>query len=202
DAHNIMIATRQGQAITFSPTSFRSMGRGTHGVRGIRLENGDSVIGMIMPEAGQMVLTITEHGFAKRTEPAEYRVTNRGGKGVRNVQITEKTGSAVSVAAVLPDYDLMITSLQGQVIRIEVDSIRVTGRDAQGVMAIRLSEDDSVMDAVALPSIEDVEKASTESQTAFAEATEASVIGDEPDESVDTSSSSDPIPPEDSQKSS
>jgi len=169
---NVMIATRQGQAISFPPASFRSMGRGTRGVRGIRLENGDTVIGMILPEANQLVLTITEKGFAKRTAPEEYRVTNRGGKGVRNVQITEKTGQAVFVAAVLEDYDLIITSQQGQVIRIPVDTVRVTGRDAQGVMAIRLYEGDSVMDAVALPSVEDIEKASEESQHTFAGAKE------------------------------
>jgi len=175
EALNVMIATRQGQAIAFPPSSFRSMGRGTRGVRGIRLEDGDTVIGMIMPEAQQLVLTITEKGYAKRTSPEEYRVTNRGGKGVRNVQITEKTGLAVSVAAVLEDYDIIITTQQGQVIRIGVDTIRITGRDAQGVMAIRLYEGDSVMDAVALPSVEDMEKASEESQHAFAEAKEVTL---------------------------
>ena len=171
-AHNVMIATRKGQAISFPPASFRSMGRGTRGVRGIRLVDGDTVIGMVMPEPTQMVLTITERGFAKRTSPDEYRVTNRGGKGVRNVQITEKTGEAVTVAAVLEDYDLIITSQQGQVIRIEVGTVRVTGRDAQGVMAIRLHEGDTVMDAVTLPSVEDIAKASEESQNAFAAAKE------------------------------
>jgi DNA gyrase subunit A len=172
-----MIATRNGQAISFPPASFRSIGRGTRGVRGIRLEDNDIVIGMIMPEMEQKVLTLTERGYGKRTSPEEYRVTNRGGKGVRNVQVTEKTGPAVFVAAVLDDYDLLITSQQGQVIRIEANTIRITGRDAQGVMAIRLYEGDSVMDAVALPSVEDIEKASEESQHAFAEAKEA-VIDD------------------------
>lgn len=172
---NVMIATRKGQAIAFPPASFRSMGRGTRGVRGIRLEDGDTVIGMILPEANQLVLTLTERGFAKRTDPQEYRVTNRGGKGVRNVQITDKTGEAVIVAAVLEDYDLIITSQQGQVIRIAVDTIRVTGRDAQGVMAIRLYEGDAVMDAVALPSVEDIEHQSEESQHAFADAKEVTL---------------------------
>lgn len=173
--HNVMIATRNGQAISFPPASFRSMGRGTRGVRGIRLEDNDVVIGMILPEMDQKVLTLTERGYGKRTSPDEYRVTNRGGKGVRNVQVTEKTGPAVFVAAVLDDYDLLITSQQGQVIRIEANTIRITGRDAQGVMAIRLYEGDAVMDAVALPSVEDMEKASEESQHSFAEAKEANL---------------------------
>jgi DNA gyrase subunit A len=186
-AHNVMIATRKGQAIAFPPSSFRSMGRGTRGVRGIRLEDGDTVIGMIMPEPTQMVLTLTEKGYAKRTAPDEYRVTNRGGKGVRNVQITDKTGEAVNVAAVLEDYDVIITSKQGQVIRIGCDTIRITGRDAQGVMAIRLYEGDAVMDMVALPSVEDIEKASEESQQAFAAAKEVELSEEDLTESENAS---------------
>ena len=192
-ATNVMIATRKGQAIAFPPASFRSMGRGTRGVRGIRLEDGDTVIGMIMPEPTQMVLTLTQKGYAKRTAPDEYRVTNRGGKGVRNVQITEKTGEAVNVAAVLEDYDVIITSQQGQVIRIGCDTIRITGRDAQGVMAIRLYEGDAVMDMVALPSVEDIEKASEESQQAFAAAKEVDLS----EEDLAEGESNETVEPED-----
>jgi len=178
EENNLMIATRDGQAITFPPSAFRSMGRGTRGVRGIRLEENDVVIAMVDLEKDTRVLTITENGFAKRTDPDEYRVTGRGGKGVRNVQVTEKTGPAVFVDAVLDDYDVIISTRDGQVIRIAVDSIRVTGRDAQGVKAINLREGDVVRDAVALPSDEDIAKQSENAQHAFADVKEVAVVED------------------------
>ena len=106
-------------------------------------------------------------GYAKRTEPDEYRITRRGGKGVKNLNITEKTGEAVFVESVADDYDLIITSRDGQVIRIKADSIRVTGRVSQGVKAITLREGDLVQDATALPSVEDLEQDSAESQESF-----------------------------------
>lgn len=179
DKTNILIATRQGQAISFPPSSFRSMGRGTRGVRGIRLEENDSVIGMVLLKENTMVLTLTENGYSKRTSPEEYRVTNRGGKGVRNVQITEKTGLAVAVASVLEDFDLIITSREGVVIRIPVESVRITGRSAQGVKAIALRESDAVMDMVALPSVEDIDADSQAEKDTFDNAADASDVADE-----------------------
>ncbi|NLB64323.1 MAG: DNA gyrase subunit A [Fibrobacter sp.] len=164
DKTNLLIATRNGQAISFPPSAFRAMGRGTRGVRGIRLDDADYVIGMILLKEDTLVLTLTENGYAKRTVPSEYRVTNRGGKGVRNVQITEKTGKAVAVAAVLDDYDLIITSREGVVIRIPVESVRITGRSAQGVRAISLRDSDVVMDMAALPPMEDIEETPAEEQ--------------------------------------
>jgi len=181
EENNLMIATRQGQAITFPPSAFRSMGRGTRGVRGIRLEESDVVISMVDLEKDTRVLTITENGFAKRTDPDEYRVTGRGGKGVRNVQITEKTGPAVFVDAVMDDYDVIISTREGQVIRIAMDTIRITGRDAQGVKAINLRDDDVVRDAVSLPSVEDIANQSEAAQHTFAEAKEI-VVSEEGDE--------------------
>jgi DNA gyrase subunit A len=153
--NNLMIATKGGVATTFPPTAFRSTGRGSKGVRGIRLDEGDSVIRMIDIKKGSLILAISENGFAKRTDPEEYRVTNRGGKGVVNMKVNEKTGNVIFVDAVLPDYDVIISTKEGQMIRIDLDSIRETGRSAQGVKAITLSEGDYARDAAALPSLED-----------------------------------------------
>lgn len=161
----LMLATRKGQALTFPISCFRSMGRGTHGVRGIRLSEEDEVIALLWLKSDRKVLTISENGFGKRSEPAAYRITRRGGKGVRNLNITEKTGDAVFVDSVADDYDLIITSREGQVIRIPVDSIRLTGRVSQGVKAISLSENDKVQDATALPSDDDIEQESVEGQS-------------------------------------
>lgn len=159
----LMLATRKGQALTFPISGIRTMGRGTHGVRGIRLGEGDEVIALLWLKSDKKVLTISENGYGKRSEPASYRVTKRGGKGVRNLNITEKTGEAVYVESVADDYDLIITSREGQVIRIPVSSIRLTGRVSQGVKAITLAENDKVQDATALPSDDDIEMESIES---------------------------------------
>jgi DNA gyrase subunit A len=110
---------------------------------------------MIDIKKGSLILAISENGFAKRTDPEEYRVTNRGGKGVVNMKVNEKTGNVIFVDAVLPDYDVIISTKEGQMIRIDLDSIRETGRSAQGVKAISLSEGDYARDAAALPSLED-----------------------------------------------
>ncbi|WP_308603414.1 DNA gyrase subunit A [uncultured Fibrobacter sp.] len=160
----LMMATKNGQAITFPISSLRTMGRGTHGVRGIRLMDADEVIALLWLKSERKVLTISENGYGKRSEPAAYRITRRGGKGVRNLNITEKTGSAVFVDSVADDYDLIITSREGQVIRIPVESIRLTGRVSQGVKAITLAENDKVQDATALPSDDDIEQESAEAQ--------------------------------------
>ncbi|MDR0515706.1 MAG: DNA gyrase subunit A [Fibromonadaceae bacterium] len=172
--NNLMIATKGGMAITFPPTAFRSTGRGSRGVRGVRLENGDSVIGMVDIKKGSLVLTISENGFAKRTDPEEYRVTNRGGKGVTNMKITDKTGEAIFVDAVLPDYDIIISTKEGQMIRIDLDSVRETGRSTQGVKAITLADGDFVRDAASIPSVEDIESESDAEKATFENAPLAS----------------------------
>jgi DNA gyrase subunit A len=162
-----MLATRNGQAVTFPITCFRPMGRGTHGVRGIKLAEGDEVISLLWLKEGNKVLTITEKGYGKRSEPGTYRVTKRGSKGVKNLNVTDKIGPAVFVDSVADDYDLIITSKEGQVIRIKADSIRLTGRNAQGVKAISLRDGDMVQDATALPSVEDIEQDSAEAKETF-----------------------------------
>ena len=163
----LMLATKNGQAVTFPISCFRAMGRGTHGVRGIKLAEGDEVISLLWLKAGNKVLTITEKGYGKRSEPGSYRITRRGSKGVKNLNVTDKVGPAVFVDSVADDYDLIITTKEGQVIRIKADSIRVTGRNAQGVKAITLRDGDSVGDATALPSVEDIEQDSAEAKETF-----------------------------------
>ncbi|MBR1746407.1 MAG: DNA gyrase subunit A, partial [Fibrobacter sp.] len=163
----LMLATRNGQAVTFPITCFSPMGRGTHGVRGIKLAEGDEVISLLWLKEGNKVLTITEKGYGKRSEPGTYRVTKRGSKGVKNLNVTDKIGPAVFVDSVADDYDLIITSKEGQVIRIKADSIRLTGRNAQGVKAISLRDGDMVQDATALPSVEDIEQDSAEAKETF-----------------------------------
>ena len=174
----LMIATRNGQAVTFPITCFRPMGRGTHGVRGIKLAEGDEVISLLWLKAGNKVLTITEKGYGKRSEPGSYRVTKRGSKGVKNLNVTDKIGPAVFVDSVADDYDLIITTREGQVIRIKADSIRLTGRNAQGVKAISLRDGDMVQDATALPSVEDIEHDSAEAKETFDKVEGVEVIDD------------------------
>jgi len=171
--NNLMIATKNGNAITFPPTAFRSTGRGSRGVRGIRLEDDDTVIGMIDIKKDSLILTISENGYAKRANPEDYRVTNRGGKGVTNIKITDKTGGVVFVDAVLPDYDVIISTKEGQMIRIDLDTIRETGRYSQGVKAITLSEGDFVRDAAAIPSVEDIKSEADAEKAVFENAVEA-----------------------------
>ena len=163
----LMLATKNGQAVTFPISCFRNMGRGTHGVKGITLAEGDEVISLLWLKAGNKILTITEKGYGKRSEPGSYRVTRRGSKGVRNLNVTDKIGAAVFVESVADDYDLIITSREGQVIRIKAADIRLTGRNAQGVKAITLRDGDAVQDATALPSVEDIEQDSADAKETF-----------------------------------
>jgi DNA gyrase subunit A len=165
-------------------------------VRGIRLKDDDAVIGMIDIKKGSLVLTISENGFAKRTDPEEYRVTNRGVKGVTNMKVTDKTGKAIFVDAVLPGYDIVISTKEGKMIRIDLDSIRETGRSAQGVKAIRLSDGDFVRDAAVIPSVEDIESASGAEKAVFENAVEVSSSdGDDTEATVDQEDESAPNEP-------
>ena len=171
--NNLMIATKRGMAVTFPPNAFRSTGRGSKGVRGIRLNSNDSVIGMLDIKKDSLILTISENGFAKRTSPEEYRISNRGGKGVINMKTTERTGDAIFVDAVLPDYDVIISTKEGKMIRIDLDSIKETGRSAQGVKAIRLYDGDFVRDAAAIPSVEDIKSEADAEKAVFENSVEA-----------------------------
>jgi DNA gyrase subunit A len=148
--HTLMLASRKGQAIAFPPSAFRALGRGTRGVRGMTLEADDQVISMVVLEPGTQVLTLTEHGYGKRTAIDEYRITNRGGKGIRNLRVTDKTGDAVRVSTVHEDWEIIVTTRNGTVIRTPIQEIPTYGRDSQGVRVIRLRDDDAVMDVACL----------------------------------------------------
>ena len=179
----IMIAARGGKAIRFNEEKVRPIGRVGAGVRGIELDEGDEVVGMICiePDAKKDVLVLSENGYGKRTDLDEYRVTNRGGKGVKTINITEKTGDLVSIQAVTDDNDLMIINRSGVTIRTKVDQIRLAGRATQGVRIINLREGDVIASVMAVPVSEDEEVATdaivTEgAESAPAEATAEAVV--------------------------
>ncbi len=163
----VMIASRSGKAIRFYENTVRPIGRVGAGVRGIALEGDDCVIGMICvePESGQDVLVLSENGYGKRTDLEEYRITNRGGKGVKTINITEKTGDLVSIQAVTDDNDLMIINRSGITIRTAVSGIRLAGRATQGVKIINLRDTDSIASVMAVPKSEEVQAESAEEQT-------------------------------------
>ncbi len=149
----IMIAARGGKAIRFNESTVRPIGRVGAGVRGITLDEGDEVIGMICiePDSKQDVLVLSENGFGKRTDLDEYRVTNRGGKGVKTINITDKTGDLIAIQAVTDENDLMIINRSGVTIRTKVEQIRVAGRATQGVKIINLREGDVIASVMAVP---------------------------------------------------
>ena len=131
----VMIAARDGKAIRFNESTVRPIGRVGAGVRGISIEESDEVVGMICvePDSKQDVLVLSENGYGKRTDLDEYRITNRGGKGVKTINVTEKTGKLISIQAVTDDNDLMIINRSGLTIRTAVSQIRLAGRATQGV---------------------------------------------------------------------
>ncbi|MFP4025550.1 MAG: DNA gyrase subunit A [Thiohalospira sp.] len=143
---DIIMATREGKAIRFNESKVRSIGRTGSGVRGITLsKKDDEVIGMVwVEESDHEILVVSEKGFGKRSDIEEYRITNRGGKGVKTLNITEKTGKMVAIKGVNDDIDLMIINRSGITIRVAVKDIRVTGRATQGVRLINLRNDDMI----------------------------------------------------------
>ena len=149
----LLIAAREGKAIRFNEQTVRAIGRVGAGVRGISIEDDDEVVGMIAiePEDKKDVLVVSENGFGKRTDLDEYRITNRGGKGVKTINVTEKTGKLVSIQAVCDENDLMVINRSGVVIRTAVDQIRLAGRATQGVKVINLREGDSIASVVVVP---------------------------------------------------
>ena len=149
----VMIAAREGKAIRFNEATVRPMGRVSSGVRAISIEDDDEVIGMITIEPGsqQDVLVLSENGYGKRTDLDEYRITNRGGKGVKTINVTEKTGKLISIQAVTDDNDLMIINRSGLTIRTLVSQISISGRATQGVRVINLREGDAIASVTAVP---------------------------------------------------
>ena len=159
----MLIATHDGQAVCFDETDVRAMGRTAVGVRGIRLREGDYVVGAARADAEKTVLSITERGFGKRTPVEEYRITNRGGLGIRNYMVTEKTGPIVGIKVVEGTEDLLLVTAAGILIRTPVESIRVAGRATQGVIVMRFKEEGDRVISMALADRED--KADTPEET-------------------------------------
>ena len=151
----VLIATDDGQACRFQESDCRPTGRDTSGVIGMEIDPKAKVVSLIRLEAGVEVLTICEKGFGKRTPFDEYRLTRRGGKGVINIETSERNGQVVASIAVRPGDELMIMTRQGQAVRTKTDDIRTTGRAAQGVTIIRLDEGDTVTGVAQCPREED-----------------------------------------------
>ena len=148
--NEILIAGRDGKCVRFNEADARAIGRTSAGVRGITIEDDDEVVGMICVEAdkteaeNRTILVVSENGFGKKSELEDYRLTSRGGKGVKTLNITEKTGKLVALKSVTEDNDLMIINKSGITIRVAVSDIRVAGRATQGVKLINLREGDSI----------------------------------------------------------
>jgi DNA gyrase subunit A len=161
---NILVGTRMGMAIRFSEDDVRAMGRTARGVRAINLKKeGDRVVGMVILDEDQPnILSISEKGYGKRTEEVEYRQQGRGGSGIANFKLTEKTGAVASVIGVLPEDDIMVITDRGIMIRTEVNQISMMGRSTQGVRIINVSEGEAVSSLARL--------ADTSSEDAGAEA--------------------------------
>ena len=174
----IVIANRNGRAIRFNEDTVRPMGRTATGVRGIRLDEdaADEVVGMICvnnPE-NETVLVVSENGYGKRSAVPDYRVTNRGGKGVKTLDITEKTGCVVAIKAVTDEEDLMIINKSGTAIRLRLKDIRVQGRATQGVRLINLEKrGDTISSVCQVPTEEEAE---TEEITALPEDAETNEV--------------------------
>ena len=142
----IMIATKGGKCIRFPEEKVRAVGRSSIGVRGVDLSDGDEVIGMIVVNdiQNETVLVVSEKGYGKRTAVEDYRITNRGGKGVITLNITEKTGNLIAIQSVTDEDGLMIINKSGVAIRMGMDDLRVMGRNTQGVRMINLKNNDEI----------------------------------------------------------
>ncbi|KAB8136272.1 DNA gyrase subunit A [Gracilibacillus oryzae] len=141
---DILIGTKNGYVIRFEEEQIRTMGRTAAGVKGISLRDDDEVVSMEILNEGEYVLNVTENGFGKRTPEEEYRKTNRGGKGIFTCNITDKTGRVIAVKTVTGEEDIMIMTISGVLIRMQVDGISTTGRNTQGVRLIRLQDEEKV----------------------------------------------------------
>ena len=140
----IIMGTKHGMAITFEETQVRSMGRSARGVRGIKLDDDDEIVGMDTIKSDGKVLTVSENGLGKRTPIEEYTVHNRGGKGMINMKITERTGNVVGIKVVRPGQEVMLISTDGVIIRTDIDEISIISRNSQGVKLMSVGDSDKV----------------------------------------------------------
>lgn len=150
--NEILIASKAGKAIRFNEKNVRSMGRSAAGVRGINLGEDNEVVGMLSvdPNAAPNVFVISENGYGKRSSLEDYRITSRGGKGVKTMNITDKTGKLVGIKRVTDDDELIITNKSGIVIRVAMNDFRVMGRATQGVRVIKLGKGDAIADVAVI----------------------------------------------------
>jgi len=175
----IMIASKNGRAVRFHEKDAREMGRTASGVRGIRLEEDgeDEAIGMvIIPNEDVTLLVISEKGYGKRSSVSEFRITKRGGKGVKSMKITSKTGKVIAIKQVIEGDDIMIITREGITIRMEVDGISKMGRDTQGVRLIRLREEDKIASVARISEHEEEEEENTEAENENKEAVEQAPV--------------------------
>ena len=164
--HEVLMAIGSGKAIRFPETKVRAMGRNAAGVKGMKFDlEQDFVVGMVCPESDQeSILVVSENGYGKRTLVEDYRITNRGGKGVKTLNITEKTGDLIGLVRVNDDEDLMITTKNGIMIRMPVEGIRVMGRATQGVRVINLKKGEVIASIAKVPRSDEEETTDTEGQ--------------------------------------
>lgn len=161
-SEDIIIGTRQAYSVRFNEDGIRVMGRSAAGVKGITLREDDSVIGVSTIKDNQDVLIVTEKGFGKRTPASAYPTKNRGGKGIKTANITERNGSLAGLATVTGDEDLMVITDTGVVIRTSVAAISETGRSAQGVKLMRLADEAKIVTFALVASEEDVQQENEE----------------------------------------
>jgi DNA gyrase subunit A len=148
---DIVLATRKGQAVRFHEEKVRAMGRTAYGVRGVNLAKDDYVVAAVVVKRESTLLTVTENGFGKRSDIGDYRVTNRGGKGVINIKASERNGEVVVVKEVVDDDELLMITQKGIVNRLAISSVRSMGRATQGVRLMKLDKGDKVIDVAKVP---------------------------------------------------
>ncbi|NBV57194.1 MAG: DNA gyrase subunit A [Bacteroidetes bacterium] len=158
----VLLAKKSGKAIRFNESGVRPMGRTASGVRGVRLENEqDEVIGMVCVNENEdtdtSIMVVSEKGYGKRTDIGDYRITGRGGKGVKTLSITEKTGNLIAIKDVTDENDLMIITRNGIAIRMKMEDVRVMGRATQGVKLIKIRENDNIASVAKVPKVEEEE---------------------------------------------
>ena len=163
--NDVVLATRGGMSIRFAESDVREMGRATTGVKGIELDGEDRLIGMVIIRRDATLLVVSEKGFGKRSELADYRVQRRGGKGIITFHNTDKTGDCIALKEVQPQDELMMITKIGVIIRVPVDGIRVIGRNTQGVKVMNLDEGDSVVGVARVVKEEEVEGDEAEAES-------------------------------------
>ena len=183
DNSDIILATSYGQAIRFDQSKVRPIGRNATGVRGVRLQaDDDQVVGIIRIKSQEdTILVLSENGYGKRSLAEEYRVTNRGGKGIRTINITEKTGKLIGILNVDEEHDLIIINKSGITIRMNIESIRTMGRNTQGVRLINLSDSDSIASIAVVDKEEEeeIDLSITEGESSESNDIQASTDADE-----------------------